>query len=183
MFRRRSFLRRSLVDGTAASCAGLCAALLVSSAAVHARPRSAPPGVARVWLDFDDGGVAAAVERAAGGARRRLERETCAGLVDQFTTGAGRPLRDVLTELNASPAEALARIIFRDGGASEACGGAVAAFTGPGSRVVFVCGARFAGIDRGRAELVVIHELLHTLGLGERPPRSAIDRAVATSCG
>jgi hypothetical protein len=133
---------------------------------------------------IDDGGVAAAVERAAGGARRRLERETCAGLVDQFTTPAGRPLRDVLTELNASPADALARIIFRDGTTSAACGGAVAAFTGPGSRIVFVCGARFAGIDRGRAELVVIHELLHTLGLGERPPRSSeIDRAVATSCG
>jgi hypothetical protein len=74
--------------------------------------------------------------------------------------------------------------MFRDGATSAACSGAVAAFTGPGSRVVFVCGARFAEIDRGRAELVVIHELLHTLGLGELPPRSSeIDRAVATSCG
>jgi hypothetical protein len=176
----------SSAAGTAASCTWLCAALLLSSAAVHARPRvtlSAITGVAHVAL-IDDGGVAAAVERATRGAKRRLERESCAGLVDRFDTPAGSPLREVVADLGTTPAGALSRIIFRDGGTTAACGGAVAAFTGPGSRIVFVCGARFAAIDRGRAELIVIHELLHTLGLGERPPRSSeIDRAVATSCG
>jgi hypothetical protein len=179
------FHRRSSVVALAASWAFACSVLWLSGAAMHAGPRAvpAPAGAAHV-ASIDDGRVAAAVERATRGARRRLERQECAAVVDQFHTTTGRPLSDVLAELEMTPTEALTRVMFRDGGASAACGGAVAAFTGPGSRVVFVCGARFAEIDRGRAELVVIHELLHTLGLGELPPRSSeIDRAVATSCG
>jgi hypothetical protein len=49
--------------------------------------------------------------------------------------------------------------------------------------VVFVCGNRFGELERLRAQRVVIHEMLHTLGLGERPPASGyIDRAVARRC-
>jgi hypothetical protein len=177
------FRRRSVI--VAASCTWPCLVLWVSGAALSARTRpvAAASNVANVER-IGDGAVAAAVERAARGARQRLERASCARLVDEFRTAAGRPLRDVLAELDASPPEALSRVIFRDDGAAAACGGSVAAFTAPGSRVVFVCGPRFAAVDRGRAELIVIHELLHTLGLGERPPRSsAIDRAVAARCG
>ena len=43
----------------------------------------------------------------------------------------------------------------------------------PGSRVVQVCGRRFEAVARRHprlAEASVIHEMLHSLGLGENPP-------------
>jgi hypothetical protein len=49
------------------------------------------------------------------------------------------------------------------------------AYTARGSRVVFVCGPRFLkhrAKDPSYTEFIVIHELLHTLGLGENPPHS-----------
>ena len=175
---------RSSAAATAASCTWLCAGILqLLSASVHAHSKPAPEAVADVAM-IRDGGVSAAVERATRGARRRLEQEDCAEIVGDFATVSGRPLRDVLAELQLTPGAALSRVIFREGRESAACRGAVAAFTGPGSRVVFICGSRFPAIDRARTELIVIHELLHTLGVGELPPRSSeIDQAVAVRCG
>ena len=86
--------------------------------------------------------------------------------------------------LAASSVRPIDRIIFRDGREHRDCTKrAIVAFTSPGSRVVFVCSQRFARLARDRAEQVIIHELLHTLGLPEGPPTSAaIDRAVASRC-
>ena len=114
-----------------------------------------------------------------------MRRPACARIFDDFSDGNGRPLREVLATLAMTPMESTARAIFRDGRENVKCRtGSVAAFTGPGSRVVFVCGNRFGAIGRERAELIVIHELLHTLGLNERPPASGeIDRVVAERCG
>jgi hypothetical protein len=55
----------------------------------------------------------------------------------------------------------------------------------PGSRLVAVCGrfTRAYREDRTWAEIVLIHEALHTLGLGENPPTSAeISIRVAARC-
>ena len=135
-------------------------------------------------LAIKDGELAAAVYRAVRGATRRLEQSSCAAVLGSFADAAGRPLTDVLASLALTPAESFSRIIFRDGRDAAVCRSTPAvAFTGPGSRVVFVCGTRFATIGRARAEEVLIHEMLHTLGLGERPPTSgAIDRVVAHHC-
>ena len=132
-----------------------------------------------------DGELAASIERAVRGARRRLGHPECAKIFDDFSDGNGRPLSEVLATLAMSPTEPTARMIFRDGRENATCRTApVAAFTGPGSRVVFVCGNRFGAIGREPAELIIIHELLHTLGLKEQPPTSgAIDRVVAERCG
>jgi hypothetical protein len=50
-----------------------------------------------------------------------------------------------------------------------------------------VCGRVFreaASRQESRAEIAVIHEALHTLGLGENPPDSLeITRRVAERCG
>ena len=60
------------------------------------------------------------------------------------------------------------------------------AVTAPGSRVVYVCGRAFTEAQSRsaeRAELVVLHEALHTLGLGEDPPASPeITRLVGRRC-
>ena len=47
--------------------------------------------------------------------------------------------------------------------------------TQPGSRAIVVCGARFVrqmSLDSVHAEVILIHEALHSLGLGENPPSS-----------
>jgi hypothetical protein len=133
----------------------------------------------------NDGELRAAIERAMRGARRRLELEECVRVLHDFRDRSGRSLHEVLSSLSLSPAGSLARLIFRDGRDNDSCqSGRIAAFTGVGSRVVIICGKRFGRLNRSDAELTVIHELLHTLGLGERPPTpSQIDRAIARRCG
>jgi hypothetical protein len=133
---------------------------------------------------ISDGALAAAVERAGRGARRRLGAAECLAVLEEFHDAARRPLRDVAASLGGTPDAILARAIFRDGREAAICRAGTVAFTGVGSRVVFLCGARFMRLDRTAAELVIIHETLHTLGLGERPPSSRdIDRQVARRCG
>ena len=78
---------------------------------------------------------------------------------------------------------------FVDGGIQGRCERPeVVAFTTPGSQVVRYCGDRFtrALATRGLGFLAstVIHEELHSLGLGENPPSSEeITRRVETACG
>jgi len=132
-----------------------------------------------------DGELAAAIDRAVRGARRRLQRAECARVFDDFSDGDGRSLSGVLAAMAGPRADPASRAIFRDGREHVTCRTSpVAAFTGPGSRVVFVCGNRFGRIGRERAELIIVHELLHTLGLTEQPPTPGeIDRVVARRCG
>jgi hypothetical protein len=51
----------------------------------------------------------------------------------------------------------------------------VLAFTQPGSQVVYVCNRWFReafATNPSKVEAVIIHEALHSLGLGENPPSS-----------
>ena len=61
------------------------------------------------------------------------------------------------------------------------------AWTSPGSRAVHVCWSQFSYWQRanpGYTATIVIHETLHTLGLGEGPPTSgAITAKVIARCG
>lgn len=166
---------------------GASLGIVLGCVAAPALAQDMPPGRADQavgTLAIRDGELAATLYRAIRGASQRLEQPSCAGVLDEFRTEAGRPLSDVLSSLALSAPDSLSRIIFRDGREATACRTGIAAFTGPGSRVVFVCGQRFQGIGRSRAEQVIIHEMLHTLGLGERPPLPGeIDRAIARRCG
>ena len=60
------------------------------------------------------------------------------------------------------------------------------AVTEPGSRVVFICARSFLEMALSapeRAEATVIHEMLHSLGLGENPPSSnEITERVLSRC-
>jgi len=157
---------------------------LMAGGGVRAQQAQHANGTAVNVREIKDGELAASIERAMLGAQRRLRRPECARIFDDFSDGNGRPLSEILATLAMTPMASTARVIFRDGRENAVCQTAVAAFTGPGSRVVFVCGSRFGAIGRERAELIIIHELLHTLGLKERPPASGeIDRTVAKRCG
>jgi len=123
---------------------------------------------------------------AALGALQRMDRPDCRQVFDDFADGSGRSLRQRLDGLEQTPDEWLSGLVFADAAASGFCRPGIMAFTEPGSRVVHVC-PRFAEAQRRdarRAEIVLIHELLHTLGLEEDPPPSAeITARVARRCG
>ena len=121
------------------------------------------------------GGVA--LHRAVLGAHRRLEQPACRGLFAEFSDASGRTLQGNLDALGETGGTYLARILFADGSGRRSCKGNEAfAFTPPGSRVVYICGRVFRDLaERNpvRAQAIVIHEALHTLGLGENPPSSS----------
>jgi hypothetical protein len=118
-----------------------------------------------------------ALRAAVMGARRRLEQPECQRLFSEFSDSSGRPLQETLDALGQTGAGYLGWVVFADGSAKAHCkAGGSFAFTAPGSRVVYVCGAQLkdaADQSAAKAEAVVIHEMLHTLGLGEDPPSSA----------
>jgi len=128
--------------------------------------------------------VAAAVK----GAALRLDDDRCRSLLADLRDGDGRPLTAALDAAAQSPAEHLAALYFvaadeRRCRADEA----TTAFTVPGSRVVYICTDRFASrfaLKTRDGELLILHELLHTLGLGENPPSTdAISDIVRERCG
>jgi hypothetical protein len=103
-----------------------------------------------------------------------LTTPKCQSLFSEFTDQRGRALTERLAELKLSLAEYLRAVIFDDGDAHRHCSNEEAlAFTTVGSRVVHVCGPGFVRAWRrepSEARATIIHELLHSLGLGENPP-------------
>jgi hypothetical protein len=147
---------------------------------------AAPPSPAAQALKLT-GWDAAAVERAVAGAARRLADQRCQAIFDEFGDAEGQPLRSTLDEWNMPPADYLRLIPFLDGSRHPLCSkGNVALVTEVGVRRIFVCGRVFSAQqlrEPGTAESMVIHELLHTLGLGENPPTSIeITQRVEARC-
>jgi hypothetical protein len=129
-----------------------------------------------------------AVVRAIEGAARRLENPRCHDLLTYFRGVDERALVEVLSAEGLTASGHLRRLLFYSGEEHPRCqSGDVVAWTTPGSRVVYVCSARFRrGYDTnpGRLEAVILHEMLHSLGLGENPPTSnEITSRVVTACG
>ena len=153
--------------------------------------RMRPPG-ARTWrrVAIDDSHTAGAVRAALEGAAQRLEEPGCHAVFStpEFQDGAGRPLHEKLSALGTDGPRYLGLLLFIDGRATRWCqAGQTLAYTEPGSRVVFVCGRRFHEAWKRSpafAEAAIIHEALHTLGLGENPPSpEAITATVQSYCG
>jgi hypothetical protein len=120
-------------------------------------------------------------------AGRRLRKPDCQRLFSAFNDEAGEPLQARLDAMNLSAERYLASVVFQDGAGFPPCANeAVLAFTTPGSRVVRVCATSFSRVlkhDPSRVEAIVIHETLHSLGLGENPPSSAeITKHVLQRC-
>jgi hypothetical protein len=127
-----------------------------------------------------------AVGLALEGAARRLEHPECQALLDEFGDASGRRLRASLAESGVGASAYLGRVFFYDA-PERLCGTANLALTTPGSRAVFVCGPRVVREmkrDSRHVEAALIHEMLHSLGLGENPPSSDfITGQVQARCG
>jgi hypothetical protein len=119
-------------------------------------------------------------------ASRLLEQPRCRAILTEFHDQHDRPLADKLTALGVDVSRYLRLVVVLDGSQNQRCGD-TQAFTAPGSRVVYVCGRPVLQIWRessGRLVVALIHEVLHTLGLGENPPSSEeITEKVRLRCG
>jgi hypothetical protein len=138
----------------------------------------------------------AALERARAGAVRRLEDPSCQQVLSDFKDPEGRTLLANLETWQQTPSEYLTQAItFLDGSTLQNCKkSTVPLVTSRSQLPVFVCpaggstpGSRFARTqveNPSLAEIMVIHEMLHTLGLGENPPTTfEITERVTARCG
>jgi len=157
---------------------------LAGSPAVAVEVAAAP-----VLRNQVDAMTRAALERAGEGALRRLRDPECQQVFSDFRDAEGRPLREKLEATGQTGAGYLSsRIFFADGSGARACQSSEnLAVTNPGSAVVFVCARQFRERvfrDPAWVEAALIHEELHSLGLGENPPSSLeINEQVARRCG
>ena len=154
-------------------------------AGIFADPAGAEP---QVLLGFVDSDRRFAVQGTVDGAAARLSRPSCQDVLADFADESGQSLRTRLLARGNSPAEAFSALRFVDSHSAPQCSaGTTLAFTQTGSRVIHVCGKQFVKRsmrNRMTAEVIMIHEFLHTLGLGENPPTSeAITAQVVLRCG
>lgn len=127
-----------------------------------------------------------AVAKAYSNAARQLAEPACQALLDDFADASGRSLRAALRDSGKGAPEYLESLFFYDA-PTALCGTSALAVTTPGSRAILVCGARFVrqmSRNSRHAEATIIHEALHSLGLGENPPSSDyINAQVIARCG
>jgi hypothetical protein len=139
---------------------------------------------ARLPLDKRD---AAAVGRARAGAVQRIRTSPCRALLEEYRDATGHTLEWNLHDSRMSAADHLGMLRFVNGFRDRLCASPkIALVTVPGGKQVIVCGT-FANLELRQprlAEYLVIHEFLHTLGLGENPPSSLeITARVGARCG
>jgi hypothetical protein len=130
------------------------------------------PDWPRVYLA--DGFPQRAVNWALNSAFDWLSGDGCPAVFSEFRDQNGRQIGDQLATFRVNGADYLRLVIFLDGTGSEPCNTShTVAFTAPRSRVVHICGERFSRSwqhDPRWTTALLIHEVLHTLGLGENPP-------------
>jgi hypothetical protein len=161
------------------------AAIGVLWAGVMVGPAEAKP---QVLLGFVNSDSRFAVEGTVQGAAARLSRPGCQDVLADFADESGVTLQERLVGRGSSVAEAFAALRFVDSRTAPQCStGTILAFTQTGSPAIHVCAGSFmkrSMRNRMAAEMIVIHEFLHTLGLSENPPASqAITAQVTLRCG
>lgn len=141
-----------------------------------------PEGHAAVDPSFGPRFAEAVAEAAA-----RLDTMPCALVLSDFVDSrTGLPLADNLASTGKTASEHVASLLFRGApGLKPFPGRRVFAFTVPASPVVFLCRDDLLRVQNQRrlVTAIVIHEVLHTLGLREDHPSSvAITERVLERC-
>jgi hypothetical protein len=118
----------------------------------------------------------------------KLANPGCQRIFRDFRDPKGRTLQARLDSLDHTGASFLQILRFANGERLSPCqSSGVLAATTPLSHVIFLCGVRFFETERHDPEFaaaLVIHEMLHSLGLGENPPASnEITMRVLERCG
>jgi hypothetical protein len=103
-------------------------------------------------------------------------------LADFESVNGGR-LDLVLRSTGRTAQEQLDLLVLESGLGRHGCSAGQLAFTRVGSRAVSICLRAFTLLPPAKQEAVLIHEMLHSLGLGENPPESvAITGRVLKRC-
>ena len=128
------------------------------------------------------------VAEAAEKASSKLAAPSCQLVLSDFRSVDGHRLTEVLDGLGQDVQTYFRGLVFYDGRGKSICASRdILAATMPGSRAVFVCSTQFlekSHRDPGLAAVLLIHEELHALGLGENPPSSReITQKVIQRCG
>jgi hypothetical protein len=147
----------------------LCAAFSAASSA----PGETPDGIASGRRGGSiEGSVLVTVTRALQMAVTKLRSQGCRSLFAESRDVAGRPLDAVLADLGETPLERLLLLDVRDGTYEAPCKRqGVYAYTSLGGTTVFVCPS-FVLLSKQEprsAANLLIHEVLHSLGVGEAP--------------
>ena len=149
-----------------------CSLVLVSLLVCAAQPSANEPEWPGIYLHNQV--TKHAVYSALAGASVWLKKSECRGVFAEFSDQSGVPLDQKLARLSVDEVKYLRTILFRDGSNLRPCKRAgTVMFTTPGSKLVFVCERQLIEqfrVDRVVLNALVIHEALHTLGLGENPP-------------
>jgi hypothetical protein len=158
---------------------------MTAGAADGAAAAAGLAGLVQVRFRSREGGEIA--RRSALGAARRLAAPECRAVLADFSDAQGVRLDARLAAAGVSLEDWIRGVYFYDGQGQAPCQRrGVLAVTNTGGNVVYVCPAflRQQNRDPGLAEAVMVHELLHTLGLREDPPTSReINRRVFARCG
>jgi len=162
--------------------------LLAVALSLGAVPHRAD-GVSDSWtrVHISDKASAFAVRQSLSGASRLLADPACQAVFSDFRDATGAPLYERLLERGQTGRSYLPLLHFHDATDHAHCRvEGVLAFTSPGHPAVFICGRKFHRtwmISPKRAEVTIVHEMLHTLGLGENPPTSeAITAHIRSRC-
>jgi len=121
-------------------------------------------------------------------ALKKLADPRCQRIFTDFRAPSGHPLQRRLESFDRTGADFLRILRFANGVGLQPCQSrGVLAATSPLSHVIFLCGAQFSErqrLDPEYGAALVIHEMLHSLGLGENPPASnEITMGVSARCG
>ncbi len=152
----------------------ICCLVVVSLLVCAARPSANNPE----WpgIHFPNQVTRFTMHWAVSAASIWLQKPECRGVLAEFSDQGGVPLDQKLARLSVDEVAYLRTVLFRDGSRMAPCQRpATVMFTTPGSKVVFVCERQLQSQvrnDRVLVNALVIHEMLHTLGLGENPPTS-----------
>src|SRR5262245_60907865 len=147
----------------------------------------ATSATAQILLDFN-GEDRWNIKRVVDAAAARIARCDCQKLLFDFVDEQGVPLGTRLAANGRDPVEAFAALRFVNKPLAPQCRtGNRLAFTFPGSQVIYVCSLKLRNESvrtSARTEIIMIHEFLHSLGLGENPPTSQdITTRVEARCG
>lgn len=157
------------------SCCGVLVVVIgLPAGETHAGSRTATPASSATVRGNLDVQTRFLLGQALSGASARLGQPKCQAVFSDFSDPSGRSLDRVLEESGYTGQAYLALVFFADGAGHKLCEtGLVGAFTVPSSRVVRVCPLalrRLSREDPRVVEAILIHELLHSLGLRENPP-------------
>jgi hypothetical protein len=115
-----------------------------------------------------------AAKRSLTRAHEWLAKPECQSLFSEFRDEHGIALIERVHDLTATVQSYLQLVYFFDGEQNRVCKrDGVLAFTERGSRVIYLCGRDFERASHRNppeVQATLIHEVLHSLGLGENPP-------------